>query len=106
MSSRPAMIVVGVWKSSVSIGVGHRRERQCQCVGDLQDVRVAVGLVEHEDLFAVVGTLDDGKQVVLALGEEPCGYPDVVNRMVDPVEADPDPRTGHQDVSREACTPR
>ena len=98
----PAMMVAGAVQAERREGdraaVG---ERQPERLGDLQDVGVPVDGVEDVDLFAVVRALDDGQEVVLALGQQRGGHPDVVHRVVDAVEAEADPRTRHQDQGAE-----
>ena len=99
------MMAAGEWRLSVPIGtrpppvIGRREPAR-----DLQDVGVPAGGVEDEDLLAVVRALDDGQQVVLAPRQERGRYPDVVDGVVDAVEADADP-TGHQEHQRQEAGP-
>ena len=60
--------------------------------------------MEDEDLLAVIRALDDGQQVVLALGQQGGRHPDVVHGVVDAVEADTDPRRREEDQGEEAGT--
>ena len=78
------------------------RQRQRQPARDLEDVGVPAGGVEDEDLLAVVRALDDGQQVVLALGQQGGRHRDVVHGVVDAVEADADPRRREEDQGEEA----
>ena len=92
------MMASGVWRSQRLDGHGAPPgQRQAQRAGDLEHVGVPPGVVEHEDLLDVVGALDDGEQVVLALGQQRGRHADVVHRVVDLVEADADPGADERD---------
>ena len=72
-------------------GEGHggaASEGEPERLGDLQDVGVPVDVVEDVDLLAVLGSLDDGQEIVLAPGQERGRNADVVHGVVDAVEAD------------------
>ena len=99
----------GVGLVQVQILDGRRvapRQRQGQRAGDLEHVGVRPGVVEHEDLLEVIGPLDDGEQVVLALGQQRGGYDDVMDRVVDLVDTDADPRGGQRDEREQRAADR